>query len=118
MTKMTPRLVLTALASVAVMGAGSADTWWIEMEKAGDGDANEGRAGWSRPAWKVESAEEASGGAYLGGMVWLGAESHSVPTPFPRAGTYRVWVRHYQTTGKPTSFYVLFCATMCGTMPW
>lgn len=95
-------LVLAVLASVAVIGSGSAETWRIEMEEAGDGDVNEGR-----PGRKVEKAEEARGGAYLGGMLWRGAESHPIPTRIPSAGTYRVWVRHYQATAKPTSFYVL-----------
>lgn len=97
--------VVALLAAWTCGGSGGAETWRIEAEQAGDGNTAKPLSRWARQIWKVESAADASAGAYLGGTA--GAESHPVATRIPHAGSYRVWVRHYRTEGKPTSFYAL-----------
>jgi len=56
--------------------------------------------------WKVMDVDDASGGHYMGGS--LRGETKPVACRIPHAGTYRVWVRHYKTVGKPTSFFIVF----------
>ena len=106
------KLGLVVLAAVASMGWGSvavADTWRLEAEAAGEGSI------WKTPPVKrrpnrilleVMEADDASGGKYLGGKFM--GETHPVTTRIPHAGAYQVWVRHYATPGKPTSFFMLF----------
>ncbi|MDP6503612.1 MAG: beta-galactosidase, partial [Planctomycetota bacterium] len=84
------------------------DTWRIEAELAGDGNVQKvvPRIKKLVIRWKFVQAEDASHGAFMGGM--LTNETHPIACRIPHAGTYRVWVRHYKTIGKPTSFFILF----------
>ncbi|MEO8205067.1 MAG: beta-galactosidase, partial [Chthoniobacterales bacterium] len=97
--------------SICFFGLGvgmlSATTWKIEAEKAGSGSIDKILPSQPPvPTWKVEQIAEAVDGAILGGTA--SAETNPIPVVIPKAGTYKVWVRHYNTPGKYTSFYVLF----------
>ena len=88
--------------------ASRADTWKLEVETAGEGDITKVVPGISSGVvrLKVMKAADASGGEYLGGSFT--GETHPVATRIPHAGAYRVWVRHYRTLGKATSFFMVF----------
>ncbi|MEO8205810.1 MAG: beta-galactosidase [Chthoniobacterales bacterium] len=89
------------------VGALSATTYRVEAEKAGAGSINKVLVGEPSPKnWTVEKVENASEGALLSGTI--SGETNPIPIVIPQAGTYQVWVRHYTTQGKYTSFYVLF----------
>ncbi|MEO6846452.1 MAG: beta-galactosidase [Chthoniobacterales bacterium] len=85
----------------------SAATWRVEAEKAGPGSIEkmlpEQRVS---PTWAVEKVTDASEGAILSGTI--NEESNPISVAIPQAGRYHVWVRHYHTAGKFTSFYALF----------
>jgi len=96
--------LLTGWASIAV-----ADTWRLEAEAAGEGSIWKIPPVQHRPyktLLKVMDAEDASAGKYLGGQFH--GETHPIAARIPHAGAYKVWVRHYVTVGKPTSFFILF----------
>jgi len=96
------------IASLLLTCHASADTWRIEAELAQEGSIQKVVPEISKEVirWKAMKADDASGGQYMGGnLTW---ETHPIPCRIPHAGTYKVWVRHYKTTGKPTSFYLLF----------
>lgn len=79
----------------------------VEAEKAGEGDIEKKlKIDEKQISWKVEKTDSASEGAFLGGTP--GGESHPISVNIPHSGKYRIWVRHYQTQGKPTGFFVLF----------
>lgn len=95
-------------ASLLLPSQGFADTWRIEAELAQEGTIQKVVPEIAKEVirWKAMQADDASGGQYMGGnLTW---ESHPIACRIPHAGTYKVWVRHYKTTGKPTSFYILF----------
>lgn len=93
---------------LVLAGSAGAETWRVEAELAGDGTVEKIVPGISNEVvrWKVTQEPQASGGACMAGMIT--AETRPVATRIPKAGAYRVWVRHYQTVGKPTSFFILF----------
>ncbi len=85
----------------------------IEAEQAGEGTIIKETLSAYEPKkvpavirFKVMKSEDASEGAYMGGSV--APESNRIGCVIPHQGQYRIWVRHYKTEGKPTSFYVLF----------
>ncbi|MEO6262219.1 MAG: beta-galactosidase, partial [Chthoniobacterales bacterium] len=85
----------------------SAATWKIDAAKAGPGNIDKAPPGTpKRAGWSVEKVADATAGVILSGLNE--GESNPIPVVIPKAGTYRVWVRHYHTPGKYTSFYVLF----------
>ena len=110
--KWSGKLWLTVLAAAAFSGlvpVARADTWRLEAEAAGEGSIWKVPPVQRRPPKvlpKVIEADDASGGKYLG--VKFDGETHPIATRIPRAGDYKVWVRHYATAGKATSFYLLF----------
>ncbi|MEO6846377.1 MAG: alpha-amylase family protein [Chthoniobacterales bacterium] len=106
-------LTLSLLCSLTAGECIQAATWKVEAEKAGDGLI---LSAWKSPgadltpqqSWKVKDVAEASEGKMLMGPIYPGAESKSIPVVIPKAGVYKVWVRHYTTPGKFTSFIAIF----------
>lgn len=85
----------------------------LEAEKAGEGtiikqtlSAYEPKKIPETVRFKIMKSEDASEGFYMGGS--LGYESNRIPCVIPHSGAYKIWVRHYKTQNKPTSFYILF----------
>ncbi|MEO8205213.1 MAG: beta-galactosidase [Chthoniobacterales bacterium] len=87
----------------------NAASWRVEAENAGSGITEAERVFPGQPAstyqWKVEQSPDASGGAFLGGMPRF--ESRGIAVNIPKAGTYRIWVRHYSTPDAPSGFSVI-----------
>ncbi|MEO8206023.1 MAG: hypothetical protein ABI615_07565 [Chthoniobacterales bacterium] len=101
--------LLTVLICLFGLGAGkiSAATWKIGAAKAGPGSISKILPGEKPlPSWTVTKVEDAIEGEILNGT--MGGETHPIPVVIPKAGTYRVWVRHYHIEGAYTSFFVLF----------
>ncbi|MEO8205066.1 MAG: beta-galactosidase [Chthoniobacterales bacterium] len=106
---MSVRIKLLSLGCVFGLGVNgaSAVTWKVEAEKAGEGSIEKVLKGEApQRSWVIEKVGEASDGSILSGLA--NAETHPIPVVIPKAGTYKIWVRHYHTQGKYTSFYVLF----------
>ncbi|MEO8207248.1 MAG: beta-galactosidase, partial [Chthoniobacterales bacterium] len=101
--------IFTVLICLFGLGVGkmSAATWKIGAAKAGPGGINKILPG-EPPVrtWTVTKEADAIEGEILSGTSE--GETHPIPVIIPKAGTYRVWVRHYHIDGAYTSFFVLF----------
>ncbi|MEO6054186.1 MAG: beta-galactosidase [Chthoniobacterales bacterium] len=88
-------------------GVMSASTWKIGAAKAGEGSIQKILPGQPIiPNWTIEKVADSIEGEILSGHA--DGETHPIPVIIPKAGTYRVWVRHYHTDGGYTSFNVVF----------
>ncbi|MEO6054042.1 MAG: alpha-amylase family protein, partial [Chthoniobacterales bacterium] len=106
-------LTLSLLCSLAAGEYAQAATWKVDAYKAGDGHVappikSPSLDQTAQEIWKVADAPESSSGKLLMGPSYPGSESNPIPIVIPQAGTYHIWVRHYKTPGKYTSFTAIF----------
>lgn len=109
MIKYKLNLVVSIVCVMVVSNLSHAATWLTEAEAVGPNPGREKLLPGVKPeaeTWLLEKNPEASGGMILTG-TW-GHETATIPVKIPSAGKYKVWVRHYQTPGEPTSFGVIF----------
>ncbi|MEO6846456.1 MAG: hypothetical protein ABI254_04305, partial [Chthoniobacterales bacterium] len=100
-------MILTGMYGLTTFAA-LGTTYRVEAESAGEGTSDPHLPGDAAPTltWKIEKSPDASGGAFIGDA--LRGESHEIPIQIPKAGTYRVWIRHLKTEGKFSSFSIIF----------
>ncbi|MEO6848623.1 MAG: beta-galactosidase [Chthoniobacterales bacterium] len=102
-----PMIGILGLASSATHAA----TWKVEAEKAGPGNTTKVLPDQPiQKTWEIEKFPEASEGAVLAMPIngYGYTETNPIPVVIPQAGTYRVWVRHFHTRDRFSSFYILF----------
>ncbi|MEO8205120.1 MAG: alpha-amylase family protein [Chthoniobacterales bacterium] len=98
-------VLLSVMAGASLLNAA---TWLVEAEAVGANPSRERQLPGVTPqaeTWMLEKNPDASGGMLLSG-TW-GRETARLPLKIPQAGTYRIWVRHYQTPDAPTSFAII-----------